>query len=119
VSDVVLIVMVVDAVAVLALVSVTVTDTVNVPWLAYFVVKVAPDPLAGVPPVAVHANVYGVVPPVAVAVNVTVALTLAVVGPAILTPRVRAAIVMVAVVLATTAFESVALTDTVYVPFTL
>ena len=44
----------------------------------------APDPLAGDPPVAVHANVYGVVPPVAEAVHETAALTVPVAGHVIL-----------------------------------
>jgi hypothetical protein len=47
---------VVDAVAVTALASVIVTDTVLVPLTEYVVVKLAPVPLAGDPPVAVHAN---------------------------------------------------------------
>ena len=37
--------------------SVIVTETVNVPVFAYIVVKLAPVPEAGLPPVAVHANV--------------------------------------------------------------
>ena len=45
-----------DAVAVLALESVIVTDTVFDPFVVYVVVKLAPVPEAGLPPVAVHAN---------------------------------------------------------------
>jgi hypothetical protein len=52
-----LIVIVVDAVAVAALASVTVTDTVFVPLTLYVVDKLAAVPVAGDPPVAVHANV--------------------------------------------------------------
>jgi len=50
-------VMVVEAVAVFALASVAVTEIVKVPLLEYVVVKLGPDPDAGLPPVAVHANV--------------------------------------------------------------
>jgi hypothetical protein len=50
------IVIVAEAVAVTALASVIVTDTVLVPLTEYVVVKLAPVPLAGDPPVAVHAN---------------------------------------------------------------
>jgi hypothetical protein len=46
-----------DAVAVAALPSVTVTDTVLLPLTEYVVEKLAPVPLAGLPPVAVQANV--------------------------------------------------------------
>jgi len=51
--------MVIDAVAVavLALESVTVTLTLLVPFVLYVVEKLAPVPEAGLPPVAVHANV--------------------------------------------------------------
>jgi hypothetical protein len=47
------------------------------------VVKLVPDPEAGLPPTAVHVNVYGDVPPVAEAVKVTGELTVPVVGPLI------------------------------------
>jgi hypothetical protein len=46
-----------DAVAVTMLASVIVTDTVLLPFTEYMVEKPAPIPLAGEPPVAVHANV--------------------------------------------------------------
>jgi hypothetical protein len=49
------------------------------------VVKLAPVPLAGLPPVAVQANEYAVVPPEPVAVKVTAVPTVPAVGPAILT----------------------------------
>ena len=45
------------AVAVCAFVSVTVTDTVNIPAALYVVVKLLPVPLEGLPPVAVQSNV--------------------------------------------------------------
>jgi hypothetical protein len=51
-----LIVIVAEAVAVAALPSVIVTETVLVPFTEYVVEKLAPVPLAGLPPVAVHAN---------------------------------------------------------------
>jgi len=44
------------AVAVCVFVSVTVTDTVKGPAVLKVVVKLLPDPLDGVPPVAVQAN---------------------------------------------------------------
>ena len=43
--------------------------------------KLAPVPVAGVPPGAVQANVYGDVPPVAEAVKVTAVPTVPLVGP--------------------------------------
>jgi hypothetical protein len=52
-----LMVMVAEAVADTALASVIVTETVLLPLTAYCVVKLAPVPEAGLPPVAVHANV--------------------------------------------------------------
>jgi hypothetical protein len=57
------------------------------------VVKLAPVPLAGLPPVAVQENVYGLVPPVAVAVNVTGVPMVPVVGPLIVTARATGATV--------------------------
>jgi hypothetical protein len=50
-------VIVADAVAVTALPSVTVTETVLDPLTEYVVEKLVVVPVAGVPPVAVHANV--------------------------------------------------------------
>lgn len=84
-------------------------------------VKLAPVPLAGLPPVAVQANVYGDVPPVPVAVNVSAVLTPPVVGPPIVTARVRAAIVTVADLVAVTGGValSVAVTLIVLEPLTL
>jgi hypothetical protein len=46
-----------DAVAVTMLASVIVTETVLDPLTEYVVEKLAVVPVAGVPPVAVHANV--------------------------------------------------------------
>jgi hypothetical protein len=52
-----LIAIVADAVAVLEFASVAVTVTVYDPLTLYVVVKLAPVPLDGLPPVAVHENV--------------------------------------------------------------
>ena len=76
-------------------------------------------PDAGLPPVAVQANVYGDVPPVAVAVKVTAVPTVPVVGPLIVTARASGLIVMLADAVAVFALVSVTVTDTVYVPLTL
>ena len=46
-----------DAVAVFALASVITTETEYVPLVLYVVVRLAPVPDVGEPPVAVHANV--------------------------------------------------------------
>jgi hypothetical protein len=51
------IVIVADAVAVIVFASVAVTETVLLPLTLYDTVKLAPVPDAGLPPVAVHANV--------------------------------------------------------------
>jgi hypothetical protein len=51
------IVTVADAVAVAALPSVTITETVLLPLTEYVVEKLAVEPVAGLPPVAVQANV--------------------------------------------------------------
>ncbi len=75
-------------------------------------------PVAGEPPVAVQANVYGVVPPEPVAVNVTAVPTVPAVGPAIVTVNGNAAIVTVADAVAVAAFASVIVTETVLLPFT-
>jgi hypothetical protein len=82
------------------------------------VVKLAPVPDAGDPPVAVHANEYAVVPPEPVAVKVTAVPTDPVVGPAMVTANGRAAMVTVADAVAVTVFASVTVTETVLVPFT-
>ena len=75
--------------------------------------KLAPVPDAGLPPVAVQANVYGDVPPEPVAVNVTAVPTVPVVGPLIVTARARGLIVMLAEALAVFALVSVIVTETV------
>jgi hypothetical protein len=90
---------------------------VNVPVFAYIVVKLEPEPDDGLPPVAVQANVYGVVPPEPVAVKVTVDDTPPVVGPSTVTARVNGLIVIVADAVAVWALESVIVTETVKVPF--
>jgi hypothetical protein len=78
--------------------------------------KLAPEPVEGVPPVAVQANVYGADPPEPVAVKVTALPAVPVVGPAIVTPNGRAAIVTVADAVAVAVLASVIITDTVLVP---
>ncbi len=45
--------------------------TTNVPFVAYVVVKLAPVPVAGLPPGADQESVNGAVPPVAEALQVT------------------------------------------------
>ena len=116
-----LIATVADAVAVFAFASVTVTLTVLEPDVANIVVKVALVPLAGVPPVAAQAKVYGVVPPVGLAVNVSGVLIPPVVGPLTVTARTSAATVTVAEFVAVTAGEalSVAVTLIETVPLAL
>jgi len=116
-----LIVMVAEAVALTALPSVIVTETVFVPFTEYVVLKLAPVPLAGVPPVAVQANVYGVVPPDPVAVNVTAVPTVPVVGPLTVTARARGEIMTLADAVAVFAGDSlsVRMTLIVLVPLTL
>src|SRR5439155_1715772 len=116
-----LIATVADAVAVFAFASVTVTLTVLEPDVANIVVKVALVPLAGVPPVAAQAKVYGVVPPVGFAVNVSGELTPPEVGPLIVTASVTAAMVTVAeaVAVLTGLSLSVRVTLIVSEPFTL
>ena len=107
-----------EAVADTALASVIVTETVLLPFTEYVVEKLAPVPLAGDPPVAVHANVYAVDPPEPVAVKVTAVPTVPVVGPAIETDKGNAAMVTVADAVAETALASVIVTETVFVPLT-
>ena len=71
------------------------------------------------PPVAVHAKVYAVVPPEPVAVKLTAVPTVPVAGPEIVTANGNAAIVAVADEVAVAAFASLIVTDTVLVPLTL
>jgi hypothetical protein len=99
--------------AVFEFVSVTTTDTVKVPAVLYVVVRLLPVPEAGLPPVAVHANVYGEVPPVADAVKLTAVPTVPVVGPVIETATGSGLIVIVAEADAVFALLSVTVTDTV------
>jgi hypothetical protein len=80
------------------------------------VLKLAPVPLAGLPPVAVHENVYGLVPPEAVAVNVTAVPTVPLVGPLTVTARASGLIVTVADLVFDSAFPSVAVTEMVLLP---
>jgi len=90
-----------------------------VPLTEYVVEKLEPVPDAGLPPVAVQANVYGDVPPEPVAVNVTAVPTVPVVGPLIVTARANGLMVIVAEAVAVFAFVSVIVTETVLEPFTL
>jgi len=53
------------------LASVSVTFTTRVPFVAYVVVKLAPVPVAGLPPGADQENEFGEVPPVEEALQVT------------------------------------------------
>jgi hypothetical protein len=80
------------------------------------VVKLAPVPLDGVPPVAVQLRVTVPVPPDDVAVQLTGLPTVPVVGQVIVTVSATALIVMVADAVAVFAFASVIVTLTVNVP---
>ena len=81
--------------------------------------KLAPVPVAGVPPGAVQANVYGDVPPVAEAVKVTATPTVPVVGPVTVTTGGVEDMAMDAVLNAFAPLVSVAVALTTNVPFTL
>ena len=81
--------------------------------------KPAPVPDDGLPPVAVQEKVYGVVPPEPVAVKLTGVPVLPLLGPLMVTDSGSAAIVIVADLVALTAFALVAVTVTVYEPLTL
>ena len=83
-----------NATTVLALRSVTVSVTLYVPLTANVVENVEAVPLAGLPPVTAHANVYGDVPPVTVEVKLCSTLTVPVVGPLMLTVNARGEIVI-------------------------
>ena len=100
-----------------ALASVPVTEIVLVPFVEYVVLKLVPVPLAGEPPVAVHANVYGEVPPVALAVHVTAVPTVPDAGQVMVTDNaVAGPIETVADWVAVAAFASVAVTEIVLLP---
>ena len=96
--------------------SVPVTEIVLLPLVEYVVLKLAPVPDAGVPPVAVHENVTGAVPPVEVAVQLTAVPTVPVAGHVIVTTSVGTEITTVAEFDAVTALPSVAVTEMVKVP---
>ena len=83
------------------------------------VLKLAVVPDAGVPPVAVQAKEYGVVPPDPVAVKVIAVPTVPVVGPPTVTARVSGLIAILAELEAVAELASVIATDTVYDPFRL
>ena len=96
--------------------SVAVTLIETLPLTLYIVVKLAPVPLDGVPPVAVQANVTGGVPPFDVALQATGLLTVPVVGQVIVTDRAPGLIATVADAVAVFAFPSVTVTLTVFDP---
>jgi hypothetical protein len=79
----------------------------------YVVLKLAPVPVEGVPPVAVQLKVTGGVPPDELAVQVTAVPTVPVVGQLIVTTRFAALMTIVADAVAVAAFASVAVTVTV------
>ena len=85
----------------------------------YIVERLVPDPVAGLPDVAVHANVYGVVPPDPVAVNVTGVPTVPVVGPLTVTASASGLMTMLVDADDVAEAASVIETDTVNVPFAL
>jgi len=81
------------------------------------VLKLEPVPEAGLPPVAVHAKVYGEVPPEPVAVHETAVPTVPDVGQLIVTARGDVGlIVTVADFEFVTAFASVPVTEIVLLP---
>jgi hypothetical protein len=81
------------------------------------VLKLEPVPDAGLPPVAVHANVYGDVPPVALAVQLTGLLTVPVLGQVMVTANAAAGpIVTVADLVFVAALASVPVTEMVLLP---
>ena len=81
--------------------------------------KLAPDPVAGDPPVAVHENVYGAVPPEPVAVHVTALPTVPLAGQLTDTVNANGLIVTVADTVEVAALASVAVTLIVLEPFVL
>jgi hypothetical protein len=103
---------------VLALLSVTVSVTLYVPFTANVDEKVDAVPLAGLPPVTAHAYVYGVVPPVTVDVKLCNVLTEPEDGPPMLAVNARGAIVTSWNAVLLTPLRSVTVKVTLYVPFT-
>jgi hypothetical protein len=93
--------------------SVALTLTVKVPAVLKVVAKLDPVPVAGVPPVAVHAKVKGPVPPDALAVKDTLGPTVPVEGPVMDTARASGEMVTVADPLAVIVFASVTVTPIV------
>jgi hypothetical protein len=79
----------------------------------YVVVKLAPVPVDGVPPVAVQLNVTGAVPPLEVTVQATGLPTVPVVGQLSVTDRAPGLIVTVVDAVAVCALVSVTVTLTV------
>ena len=80
--------------------------------------KLAPVPVAGLPPGAVQENVYGDVPPVAEAVNVTAVPAVPLVGPVTVTAIGSGLIVTVVSLNAFALFVSVIVTLIVLLPLT-
>ncbi len=107
-----------NVVLVAALRSVTVSVTLYVPLTANVVENVEAVPLAGLPPVTAHANVYGDVPPVTVEVKLCRALIVPDVGPLMLAVSASGEIVTSRNAPAVFAFRSVTVSVTLYVPLT-
>lgn len=83
------------------------------------VLKLLPEPEEGDPPVAVHANVYGLVPPDALEVHETAVPTVPVAGQVITTASASGFTVIVADPLPVFDVESVTVTLTVLEPLTV
>jgi len=92
--------------------SVAVTLIETDPFTLYMVVKLAPAPVDGFPPVAVQANVTGAMPPLEAAVQFTGLLTVPVVGQVIVTERAPGLMLTVVEAVAVFAFASVTVTLT-------
>ena len=89
-----------------------------VPFTANVVEKVAAVPLAGLPPVTAHANVYGDVPPVTVELKLSATLTVPVVGPVMLTVNAAGEMVTSWNAPFVAPLWSVTVSVTLYAPFT-
>jgi len=96
--------------------SVAVTLIETEPLTLYIVVKLAPVPEDGLPPMAVQLNATGCVPPLEVAVQFTGLPTVPPVGQVIVTVRAVGLIVTVADAVAVLAFASVTVTLTLCGP---
>ena len=87
--------------------------------MLYVVLKLDNVPVDGDPPVAVHANVYGVVPPVTEAVQAIAVPTVPVVGQLTVAARASGLMAIDAELDADVEAESVTVTLIVYEPFAL